>query len=414
MADTVATLVASCCAGSCDAWACAPALPSCTDEADRCSGNYTKVAMITGANRGVGLGVAKVLFRRGWAVILMCRDMRSADAAAKKLRCCCGTGTVETCHFDLDDLASVRAAARKYHRRGLTQGVGFRVSALVNNAAEVSPSCMATNYLGPFAFTLLMLDLLAPGAVVVNVSSCAHAGAPSSVAPSSPTMTVDVVAPAPKDAWSEYVRSKAANLMFSLALSRRLAEATSTVRVVACHPGVLPTRLWKFGCSDTGVVDATALLSLLRKLDVVGAPDLLPLHCICCKGARTAGAGVAFLAAGGATPACGCIPVLPAVRRAAVRSGGYYQQLCCVYSLPVRASEQMYDVAQQEALWRWSMDALRAAPDAGDECVADIDAVAQSIGVGEALPPANALPRVGWAGSEILTYVAASPVACFC
>ena len=408
MMDPIATIVASCCAGSCDAWACTPALPSCTDEADRCS-DTPKLAMVTGGNRGVGLGVAKVLARRGWNIVLLCRDVKSADSAAKKLRCSCSMGTVETCYFDLDNLASVRAAARKYHEQGV------RVAALVNNAADVSPRCMATNYLGPFAFTLLMLDLLTPDGIVVNVSSCAHAGAPSPVAPSSPTMTADATPAPAKDAWSEYVRSKAANLMFTLALSRRLLRAQSGVRVVACHPGVLPTRLWKFGYSETGGFDAAALRSLLAKLDTLGAPDLLPLHCVCCKSARTAGAGVAFLAAGGGTPACGCIPSLPAVRRAAVRSGGYYQQLCCALSVPVRPTEQMFDVAQQEALWRWSMDALRAAPEAGAECVASICAVAQSIGVVDTTsPPADALPKVGWAGSELLAYAAASPVACFC
>ena len=480
------TCTTSLCAGHCTAWACAlPALPPC-----RLSGETPPVALVTGSNRGVGLGVAKVLVRRGWTTWLLCRDDTSAAKAASALRC--EPGAIEVRHFDLADIASMRRIANELRTRGV------RVGCVVNNAAEVSSNCVQTNHLGHFAWTLLILDLLATDAVILHVASCVHAAfsgsflddacrAPvsasmslpvsSAATPREPSIAADTTkttsraaeasdaaplghtiaaeashAPVPartplpafesspatavassRDPWAEYTRSKAANVLFTLALSRRLVRAGHTARAVCCHPGVLPTRLWSFAYPTASSSEdlETDHAATLRRLDAWGAPDLLPLHCACCKSARTASAGVAFLAASGATTghALGCCSVPPALvpraaRRAAVRSGGYYQQLCCCCSVPTRAAAPMYDVAQQEALWSWSVRKLHQTSEGGGEggVWGEIERVADAAGVGVAPtitdPPddeiAAAADPVGWRGSVLLTYAAASPLACLC
>ncbi|GAA4581751.1 SDR family NAD(P)-dependent oxidoreductase [Planotetraspora phitsanulokensis] len=191
--------------------------------------------MITGANTGVGFETAKLLAEHGATVILACRNADKAAAAADRITASAPDSTVRTLQLDLASLASVRGAAEQL------RADHPRLDLLINNAGGVRPrhavtedgfeSTFATNHLGPFAFTGLVLDrlLTVPGSRVVTVSSIGHRRG-----------TVDF-----EDLHftrgyrytHAYFQSKLANLMFTYELHRRLASAGVPTVAVAAHPG---------------------------------------------------------------------------------------------------------------------------------------------------------------------------------
>ncbi|WP_204074594.1 oxidoreductase [Planotetraspora phitsanulokensis] len=194
-----------------------------------------RTAVITGANTGVGFETAKLLAEHGATVILACRNADKAAAAADRITASAPDSTVRTLQLDLASLASVRGAAEQL------RADHPRLDLLINNAGGVRPrhavtedgfeSTFATNHLGPFAFTGLVLDrlLTVPGSRVVTVSSIGHRRG-----------TVDF-----EDLHftrgyrytHAYFQSKLANLMFTYELHRRLASAGVPTVAVAAHPG---------------------------------------------------------------------------------------------------------------------------------------------------------------------------------
>ena len=136
-----------------------------------------RVAVVTGANTGIGFETARVLAARGAQVVLACRDeARAQEAAGRIIRRVPGA-TVDTVPCDLAALESVRKAASTLAARG--PGIDL----LVNNAGVMMTPYGRTedgfeqqfgvNHLGPFALTGLLLPSLLsrPGSRVVTVSS---------------------------------------------------------------------------------------------------------------------------------------------------------------------------------------------------------------------------------------------------
>lgn len=121
------------------------------------------VVIITGASSGVGLWAAKSLADRGWMVIMACRDLAKADAAANDVGITAANRRI--LHIDLGDLASVRRFASEFHALGLP------LDALLLNAAVYLPRLeapqrspegyeisVATNYFGHFLLAHLLID----------------------------------------------------------------------------------------------------------------------------------------------------------------------------------------------------------------------------------------------------------------
>ena len=196
-----------------------------------------RVAIVTGANSGIGYEAAAALARRGAAVILACRNTTTAGAAADRMG---GSTAVE--QLDLSSLSSVRDFAERIHANHP------KVDLLVNNAgvmwtprsttAEGFELQFGTNHLGHFALTGLLLDLLLPvaGSRVVTVSSYAHK--------TGRIHFDDLQLERGYGRHRAYAQSKLANLMFTYELQRRLSSAATTTTIaVAAHPGLAATEL---------------------------------------------------------------------------------------------------------------------------------------------------------------------------
>ena len=131
-----------------------------------------RTALITGANRGIGQQVARVLASDGWDVLVGSRDKKKGEATAARLRKDTG-GRLKAVELDVTSDSSVATAAQK-----LRDGA-IRIDALVNNAgvygAARGPDGMArtleTNFFGPLRVTEGMLPLLRGGATITNVTS---------------------------------------------------------------------------------------------------------------------------------------------------------------------------------------------------------------------------------------------------
>ncbi|HSW13362.1 MAG TPA: oxidoreductase [Solimonas sp.] len=208
-----------------------------------------KVAIVTGANSGLGLETSAELARAGATVVMACRDPGRATAALAEVRRRAPTAKIEALALDLADLASIRAFtqafATKYPRLDIlcnNAGVMHLPYQKTRDGFEMQ---VGTNHLGHFALTGLLLDALkaTPGARVVTISSIAHKVTPG--------IDLDDLnwERRPYSKGDAYAKSKLANLMFHFELQRRLEQAGSGVLAVAAHPGYSATNIG-FGTKD--------------------------------------------------------------------------------------------------------------------------------------------------------------------
>ena len=186
--------------------------------------------VVTGANSGIGLVAARELARAGGRVVLAVRDPARGEQAAVAIE-----GEAVVRRLDLADLSSVRAFADEWEGP---------IDVLVNNAGVMATPerrtkdgfelQIGTNHLGHFALTNLLLPHVTDR--VVTVSSGAHRGG---------SIRLDDLNwnRGRYSRWRAYGQSKLANLLFTLELQRRLAEAGSELRAVAAHPGYARTNL---------------------------------------------------------------------------------------------------------------------------------------------------------------------------
>jgi NAD(P)-dependent dehydrogenase (short-subunit alcohol dehydrogenase family) len=220
-----------------------------------------RVAVITGANTGLGFDTARLLATRGATVVLAVRNLDKGKEAAARIEAAVANGSqaaagaapeVSVQRLDLTSLDSIKTAAAEL------RDAHPRIDLLVNNAGVMyTPKQetkdgfelqFGTNHLGHFAFTGLLLDALlpVPGSRVVTLSSLGH----------------QIRAQIHFDdlQWARsysrvgaYGQSKLANLMFTYELQRRLAAANAQTGTgtgaatiaVAAHPGFADTDLMR-------------------------------------------------------------------------------------------------------------------------------------------------------------------------
>ncbi|KAF4318246.1 hypothetical protein BBO99_00004365 [Phytophthora kernoviae] len=219
-----------------------------------------RIAVVTGANSGIGYDTALELARKGADVVLACRNEGRGRDAEKKLRSTLASvpdaGQVKFMTLDVSDLSSVKAFAEEFKK------THDRLDLLINNAGVMAVPYattvdgyerqFATNHLGHFALTAQLLPLLKQSipSRIVNVSSLAHSGATlDRFAPGAEIMWTNDVGYSPMNVYSE---SKLSNLLFTFELERRLrAQNVTGVTAVACHPGLTGTNL---GGTDRGAL----------------------------------------------------------------------------------------------------------------------------------------------------------------
>jgi NAD(P)-dependent dehydrogenase (short-subunit alcohol dehydrogenase family) len=201
-----------------------------------------KVAIVTGANSGIGYEEARGLASKGARVILACRSQEKGEAAVKQICEEQPDALVDLTPLDLADLSSVRQFAEQFTPRY------DRLDMLINNAgvmavpelrrtADGFEMQFGTNHLGHFALTGLLLEAITrtPNARVVTVSSVAHYRG---------QMDFDNLnAERSYDRWGAYGESKVANLLFTYELQRRFEAAGEDAIAVAAHPGWTDTNL---------------------------------------------------------------------------------------------------------------------------------------------------------------------------
>jgi NAD(P)-dependent dehydrogenase (short-subunit alcohol dehydrogenase family) len=189
-----------------------------------------RTIVITGAGSGIGLIAARELARTGARVIIAARNEDKARRAIKEL-----PGLLEVRQLDVSDMTSIGAFA-----------LGWRgpLDVLINNAGVMDIPAQrtadgfdlqtATNYLGPFVLTNLLLRHITDR--VVSVTSQLHRRARLDLA--------DIDWRSRKyNPMQAYNESKLEIVLFSLELQRRLEAAGSPVRSVLAHPGIATTTL---------------------------------------------------------------------------------------------------------------------------------------------------------------------------
>ncbi len=229
-----------------------------------------RLAVVTGANSGIGFHTARYLAGAGATVILACRNAEKGEAARAKIVAENAAAVVEVRPFDVADLDSVRRFATEF----LNQGKALDL--LVNNAGVMAipkrrttpqgfEMQFGTNHLGHFALTGLLLPALLQqeGSRVVPVASIAHKGGVLHFD--------DLNAERKYDPRAAYQQSKLANLVFGIELDRRLrAHAAKTTSVIA-HPGVAATNIVSNGMGSSLRGRLVSLLFLFAQSDDRGS-----------------------------------------------------------------------------------------------------------------------------------------------
>lgn len=203
----------------------------------------SRIALVTGANSGIGRVTAVELALRGYHVFLACRDAgKTAEVLDEIAQRSGGTARAEFLLLDLGDLGSVRQCAQAFNARDLP------LHLLVNNAGLAGQKGFTTSgfelafgvcHVGHFLLTQLLLDRLkqaAPSRVVVVASRAhRHAKGIDFAAVRQPSRS--------RGGLMDYSVAKLANILFAAELGRRLAG--TGVTTYALHPGVVATGIWR-------------------------------------------------------------------------------------------------------------------------------------------------------------------------
>ncbi|HEU4894277.1 MAG TPA: oxidoreductase [Acidimicrobiia bacterium] len=201
-----------------------------------------RVALVTGANGGLGFENARALAANNATVILAARDQAKAAVAKDAIEAASPNARLDVRELDLASLESIHALAD-----GIVDQYQ-RLDILINNAGVMAiperrtddgfEMQLGTNHLGHHALTSLLLPLLVrtTGSRVVSVTSTArHFGRP--VDPANPHLEGNY------DRWRAYGQSKLANLHFAVGLEERFRSSGAPTASLVAHPGLTYTDL---------------------------------------------------------------------------------------------------------------------------------------------------------------------------
>jgi NAD(P)-dependent dehydrogenase (short-subunit alcohol dehydrogenase family) len=237
------------------------------------------LAIITGANVGLGFETARGLLAKGFEVIITSRDEIRAKVAVAALEAEFPSAAISSLPLDLSKQSSVDSFSREFSSRFSKWDV------LVNNAgAKVLSNYQETdsgieyhfgvNAVGHFAITLDLLEHRAANSRVVSVSSIVARFAPKQMGPSG---TRSEYQPG-----QSYAASKLANLLFAIELNNRMgSELFSSV---AAHPGFAraepygpkSTQFFESFLAQSAASGAKPIIDATTKLDLAGGSYLAP------------------------------------------------------------------------------------------------------------------------------------------
>ena len=200
-----------------------------------------KIAIVTGANTGLGYETALGLAKTGMKVVMACRNLEKAEQAKAQILAEAPEAELEVMSLDLSELQSVRSFSEAFRQRHA------QLNLLINNAGIMFPpyevtedgfeSQFAVNYLSHFLLTALLIDLMPDSSEsrVVSLSSNAHQFGRINFE--------DLQSERDYSAVGAYGQSKLACLMFALELNRRLMAQGKKILSVCAHPGLSETEL---------------------------------------------------------------------------------------------------------------------------------------------------------------------------
>lgn len=203
-----------------------------------------KVAVITGANIGLGYETALGLAKKGVKVILACRDFEKAEQAIRKIVKSVPEAVLEIILIDLKNLDSVHGFAEeflvKYDRLDfLILNAGIMATPF-SKTKDGFESQMAVNYFSHFLLTNLLFPVIkkTKNARIVSLSSIAHKNGKIDFE--------NLNSQKSYSKWGAYGQSKLACLMFTYELQRRIDHEKLPIKSLAAHPGLSSTNLFQY------------------------------------------------------------------------------------------------------------------------------------------------------------------------
>jgi NAD(P)-dependent dehydrogenase (short-subunit alcohol dehydrogenase family) len=231
-----------------------------------------KVCMVTGANRGLGKATAMNLAKLGAAVILVCRDKARGEEAQSEIQKASSNDSVKLFLGDLSNLSSVRNLAAEFASNFDSLNVLVNAAAIFTTDRILTPEgnelMFATNYLGPFLLTNLLIEPL-------------KKGAPSRIIVLSAPSTTKIDFENLKgekhfSALNVFGASKMADMLFTYELARRLKGTGVTANVL--FPGVMKTELMRnaplFAKFITQLIGKSPEKGAEAAVYVVSSPDI--------------------------------------------------------------------------------------------------------------------------------------------
>lgn len=200
-----------------------------------------KVAIITGANTGIGKETAIGLAQHGVHVILACRDMHKANEARDDIIQETGNQNIKCMHLDLASFKSIRTFANEF------LATGCRLNILINNAGVMGDDKQVTedgleqnmgvNHYGHFLLTMLLLQRLyeSKPSRIINLTTWSHRLVKLHRNHKEGAKWYDP--------FHSYLQSKLANVYFTVELGKRLENSGVTCNAV--HPGIVFTKIMR-------------------------------------------------------------------------------------------------------------------------------------------------------------------------